>query len=371
MRRISQSIVIILALAAAVPVRASLPIVGNITTTCPGNTIAMGGTLAVTGPGACPGCVGGTYTFPSGAGGPIDVLRVLYVGQHHDGTFDCNSAVRRSLVAKWPALFQMSCLGEGTCLPTGLTHAWVEPVGSPVTKAFSSLVGLGGEFCNTTDANGLPPDPNVATDYQDHDPIRIVCDTDPVTGDDVDTVCEMDGTLGVVLPIRLPDTPGIVSTDVYPTHFCDPSNTCGLSKTGNPLLPCPRNGPKLLGRCFQPAFTRPDGTKDFQCIAQSFNKCFGDQGVDGRAYNLPVKKPTTGPIVEPAQYVFDSDADSMVGSFFRIHMLRPSSYAPAGAPVCQQFTNDAQIGCLVSSDPCTLGDAGPAAIGVSANQALY
>jgi hypothetical protein len=68
--------------------------------------------------------------------------------------------------------------------------------------------------------------------------------------------------------------------------------------------------------------------------------------------------------------VFDSNANSMVGSFFRIHMLRPSSYAPPGAPVCQQSTNATQIGCLVSSDPCTLGDADSTAIGVSANQAL-
>ena len=49
-----------------------------------------------------------------------------------------------------------------------------------------------------------------ASDYADNDPIRVTCD-------DNDTVCGKDNTLGLVLPVLLPDVPGVATTDTFPT----------------------------------------------------------------------------------------------------------------------------------------------------------
>jgi hypothetical protein len=328
---------------------------GNVTTTCQNNTIATGGTLTVPS-GTCPGCVSGQYTFTNGA---LDVLRVLYGGYHHDGTYDCNSGVRNTLVANWPSLFYATCPGEGAC--PGIKHAWREADGAAVTAAFIALVGFGGRtipgvnpFCNSSDATTGIASASGDADYADKDPIRIPCDPN-------DTVCERDGTLGLVLPIVLPHGGATMADEYPPSTAC---TSCVLSQTGGgPSLPCPNGGPLLLGRCFQPATS----TGDAHCIANKAKKCFGDPaGSDGRSYNLPLKVPS-GP--EPAKYLVDVNGHRMTGSYFRIHMNAPASYSPGG-PTCQLSTDDPQIGCLVSADACSLGNAGPAALGASPNQEL-
>jgi hypothetical protein len=324
---------------------------GSVSTTCPGNSIAGGGMLIVTS-GTCPGCVSGKYIIKDGT----DILRVLYAGYHHDGTYDCNSGVRRALVANWSGLFQMMCPGQGVC--TGIKHAWREADGSPITAAFITRTGFGGRtipgvnpFCNSDGANSGMPSASGDSDYADKDPIRIPCD-------DNDSVCEADGKLGLVLPIVF-GPPGTRVVDEYPVNSGAACTGCVLSLTGGGnAQPCPLGGPLLLGRCFQPV-TAPGDT---HCMALKTKKCFGDvPGSDGRAYNLPLKVPVG---TEPAEYLVDANGHRMTGSFFRIHMQAGSTYSPTNTN-CQFTTADQQVGCLVSADACSLGNAGPAALGVS------
>ena len=353
----------------------------------------------------------------------------------YSGDFGCGGVARKALVANWSKLFNADCAAgkcDGSTAgvvtqPLGLSHAWRRSDLSGTTDAFVTLVNMGtrkignnpitapgansftvNPFCNSIDANtlitttactknadcqvsgdtfptlndGVCENPTgvsgagrchagslgTYSDYTDQDPIRVPCDNDPNTGNDLETVCGMNGDLGLVLPVLLPDVPGIAATDSYPTALCDPTNTCALSKTGDPSLPCPRGGPLQLGQCFHPTIKNADGTFNFNCIAQSSNKCFGDKGFDGRAYNLPLKKKQG---IQGGQYVGDSNGNLMTGSFFRIHMSHPSSYAPSGAITCQNSDDTHQIGCLVVSDPCSIGFAGREADQVStANQAL-
>jgi hypothetical protein len=331
---------------------------GNVTSTCSGNTIATGGTVTVTS-GTCPGCVGGAYTF---TGGAADILRVLYAGYHHDGTYDCNSGVRRALVANWSTFFYATCPGQAAC--SGIQHAWREADGSAFTANLISLIGFGGRtipgvnpFCNSADAGTGMPSASGNADYADKDPIRIPCDPN-------DSVCERDGTLGLVLPIVFPTVLGVTVADEYPPSSGAACSACILSQTGGGnAQPCPNGGPLFLGRCFQPA----TASGDAHCMATRSKRCFGDpSGGDGRVYNLPLKKPV-GP--EPAKYVNDANGNRMTGSFFRIHMSAPASTSPAG-PTCQLAIDDKQVGCLVSADVCSLGDAGPGALGQSDNQEL-
>jgi hypothetical protein len=193
------------------------------------------------------------------------------------------------------------------------------------------------------------------SDYSDADSIRIVCDSDPVTGADNDNVCGNDGTLGLVLPIVLPDNPDVTLTEAYPPRPCEPTSPCVLGLTGDPSLPCPRGGPKILGRCYQPTYMRADHTPGFNCLAQSFTKCFADQGVDGRAYNLPVKHEVPPGQVDNGTYVFDENENTMTGAFFRIHMRTPASYAPVGTAPCTEADNGHQTACLTDADPCSVG----------------
>jgi hypothetical protein len=342
---------------------------GNQATTCPGSKIATGGQLTVSflplgGDGTCPGCDAAPRYNSTGA---LDVLRVLYAGYHHDGTYDCNSGVRNALVSNWPSLFTTTCANQGTC--PGITHAWRQADGAAVTAAFINLVGFGGRtvysgvnpFCNSVSAVAGTAGAEGDGDYSDADPIRIPCDPN-------DTVCEIDGTLGLVLPIVLPAA-GATSADEYPASSAGACSGCVLSQTGGGNgLPCPRGGPLLLGRCFQPA----TAAGDTHCIANRAKRCFGDittlpsgKAADGRVYNLPLKVASGA---EPAKYLVDASGRRMTGSFFRIHMNAPSSYSQAG-PTCQLTSADPQIGCLVSSDACSLGDAGTAA-GGGTNQQL-
>ena len=60
----------------------------------------------------------------------------------------------------------------------------------------------------------------------------------------------------------------------------------------------------------------------------------------------------------------------MTASYFRIHMNKHSTYAPAANPTCQLGDDTQTIGCLVNSDPCSIGYAGREADAQTGNQAL-
>jgi ABC-type phosphate transport system substrate-binding protein len=332
-----------------------------------------------------------TYTLTSS----LDVLRLVYAGTDSTGSYTgdlgCNGPIRKALVSNWQALFNANCgtapncpaeytvNGVTTDVTAGLTHAWRRSDLSGTTDAFQTLVNFGSRkvgpnpaapnantaanplttnaFCNSKDANDGSKSFAGASDYADNDPIRVTCD-------DNDTVCGKDNTLGLVLPVLLPDVTGVATTDTYPTVAC--GTFCALSDPGDPNQPCPRGGPKKLGRCYQPAIKNADGSFNFQCVADLSKSCFGDQGVDGRAYNLPLKQKQGS---EGAEYVVDSNGNLMAGSFFRLHMNKPSTYA-TGNPTCQFGDDTQQIGCLVNGDPCSIGYAGREADAQTGNQAL-
>jgi ABC-type phosphate transport system substrate-binding protein len=332
----------------------------------------------------------------------LDVLRLVYGGTDggadgktftYTGDRGCAGPIRKALVANWNKLFNADC-GAGINCPAeytigtadpvdvtqGLTHAWRRSDLSGTTDAFVGLVGFGSRkigpnpsapgaggsgnpkttnpFCNSVDATTGGTSFATASDYVDNDPIRVTCD-------DNDGVCGMNNNLGLVLPILLPDVDGVPTTDTYPTVDCD-AGACGLSDTGDPNQPCPRGGPKKLGRCYQP-YKLVGGVKNFQCRASLTASCFGDLGVDGRAYNLPLKQKQGS---EGGVYLLDSNSLLMSNSFFRIHANKASTYAPAGAPTCNFADDTQQIGCLVNADPCSIGFAGREADAQAGNQAL-
>jgi hypothetical protein len=252
---------------------------------------------------------------------------------------------------------------SGVCTEACTKNADCQPTGDAFLTLNDGVCEAG--FCRQGSLGAF-------SDYSDKDPVRVACDKG--AAGDTETVCENNGTLGVVLPILLPDVANVTATDDYPTQLCDPGNTCALSPTGGgPLLACPRGGPLVFGQCYHPTIDNHDGTFNFNCIAQSFNSCFGDTKVpspitgknvgDGRAYNLPLKKFVASN--KPGQYVRDGNGQLITGSYFRDHMTFASSYAPTGALTCQKPDDTSQIGCLVVADPCSVGYAGREADGVS------
>jgi hypothetical protein len=350
----------------------SVAIMANQTTACRPDLAQSGRTFSY-----LDGGVLHTYTVTSS----LDVLGLIYGGTDRShgpsAPYGCGGAIRRALVQNWSALFNADCATPASCpvdysvqgvsssSASGLSHAWRRGDLSDTSDAFVSLVGFGARqlgpspnapnagtpanplttnpFCNSRDANDGSTSVGSAADYADLDPIRVTCD-------DNDTVCEMDNTLGLVLPIRLPDTGVATLDDAYPSVPCSPA--CALSDTGDPTQECPRGGPKRLGRCYQPVVKNADGTTNFQCVASLYSICFGDKGVDGRAYNLPLKQRH---LYEGGEYALDFNGNLMTGSFFRIHMDHPPTYAPGSSPTCRQADETKQIGCLAVSDPCSIG----------------
>lgn len=357
-----------------------IAVMANTTQVCAGNGVAgttpSSSSIAVTagsGDGACPGCSSGSYPIT----GFLDVLRVIYGGFHNNGTFDCNSDVRHSLANNWPALFSHAC-ASGTC--TQLSHAWRRSDLSGTTDAFATLVGFGSRgigtlstvpsasqkvnpFCNAADATTGVVSFGGSSDFSDLDPIRRPCGAN-------DTVCEADGTLGLVLPVFYPDNSTTTSADAYNTVACDPG-AFDLENPGSAALACPGNQPTFLGKCFQPFHLQPDGvTENFQCVAKKSARAFGTPSgaFDGRVWNLAIKHvDTTKNPVRPAAYVQDANGRFMTSSFFRIHQALATN---TGGPTCLNTDDTQQIGCLVNSDPCSIGYAGREADQQAGNQAL-
>jgi hypothetical protein len=334
---------------------AQVLIVGNQTTTCPGNMIvSSGGISVVDSMGGlvigCPGCTPGTNFYP--IMGRNDVLALIYGGKHHDGTVDCAGNVRTSLVNKWQNLFATTCAGMTAC--TELVHAWRPPDASPASTALLAALGISA-FCN-------------GNQLADKDLVRRGCaGTSPASGDDV---CEADGSLGLVLPIYIPGptTPATALVDLYPSlsptpFMCNPG-FFGLEATGSAALPCP-NGPEFLGKCFQPSLMLPDGTQTFECLTTKAARAFASpSGTDGRVWNLQIKKLDTAfTPIRPAEYVRDSSGAFMTGAYFRDQAV------PAPGCTFGPGSEDPQIGCMVNANTCSLGAAGPTAINPS-NQAL-
>ncbi len=359
-----------------------------------GNTSAFAVTLN-TGD-TCPGCdASNNYTFGGGtslyANQPsFDALAVLYFGLHHDGSFNCNSAVRKSLIKSWRNLFATDCAAGDTSCSTGLTHAWRRSDLSGTTDAFVSVLNPPGKgigtlstvpvgaaqkanpFCNSADAQtaGVVSFGG-ASDYSDLDPVRTSCSTTTADG-----ICEgalaaggtanFRGDLGVVLPILIPDATTTTASDLYPSQTC--ALQCGtVAPIRAARIPtgfkCPGGSAPVAGLCFMPVTTSGDP----RCTAARTFRCVDVvPRLDGRLYNNVVvvansQVPSASRAASPFQFGIDANGRLLTGSYYRIHA---NAGAANNVPVagttgtCQQSDDTSQIGCLTDSDPCSIGYAG-------------
>ena len=305
------------------------------------------------------GCTGSVYNLGSWR----DVLALTYGGVHKNGTKDCNSNVRRSLVNNWANLFEGAC-PAGQC-PTGLQRAYRRADLSGTTDTFVTLVGLNAiplarnvpgaaarviDFCN---AYANPPVARFGgeSDFLDEDPIRRTCHAN-------ENVCGRLGNLGLVTVIEIPANLTVAQN--YPTPLC------GLGQFRF-LAPAVFMGPthcsngqiKLFNKCFMPVINDPSLPGGFtaDCVARRFPV----QGIggsfipDGRAYNLVAKNPN-------GTYRTDNLGRHITGAFFRLHQ---SSVIAAGSQTCQRTSATDQIGCLTQANPCSIGFAGREAAGVA------
>ena len=370
-----------------------------------------GTAFAVTGT-PCNGCTASnTYLFGDSSVSTnlyknqpsFDALAVIYFGLTHDGFYNCSSAVRKSLVANWGALFNTGCSASGSAgaCSTGLQHAWRRSDLSGTTDAFVSVinppngtltngkgaavsVGIGtlstvpgaagksNPFCNSADATVVPAVVSFggSADFSDFDPIRTVCTS-------ADSICEgftaggttskFKGDLGLVIPILLPDGASSAGhSDNYPAPAC--GGTCALfqiarsNQVGTTL--CPNGSPSYAGSCFFPIV---DGSNppDPRCIAAASQTCVDTVGRrDGRTFNMVTwaesantgKKNTGGTY----QYAFDANNRFMNGSFYRIRASGAANPSNSGTGICVEDDDTLDIGCLSDSNPCTIGYAGRA-----------
>jgi hypothetical protein len=313
----------------------------------------------------CPGCdASANYAIADWR----DVLKLAFFGIHHDqaATRDCDSDVRRSLVAAYGNIFQTAC-GAGSCAGKPLHHLWRLADASATTAAFASLLGTDyARFCNV--GNTLPANTGPGfSDYLDDDPIRIACDGtgsgpgEQACGSGVASAFNHLGTLGLLLPITVPD-PNEVGADPYASAPCTPGE--------NELLPCtkttcygnacPAGNGSFGGKCWTSVIRNPaPGVRFSANCLQIFRtgSCpyLTPAGIDCRGANLWLRRPD-GSLVKNAA------GRPIIGAFYRIH----NSAAQVGATgPCRMATGDEQIACLVgNADTCSMGFASRAGIGI-------
>jgi hypothetical protein len=242
--------------------------------------------------------------------------------------------------------------GTGPCNPTGV---WgLAPLGISGTQAFDVL----------------------PTQMQDNDPIRRSCQGGAVgnaahVGEEV---CNLDGALGLVVPMV--DSDWIIgkSFNSGPALTQYPTNKCGgfLAGKSVQILNCaPRGAQHHDGEC-------PNGDSENGAACQvpvdnttSTSACFNDAAstptikvralplAHGRVYNLVMRDGTmTSPSIGIAQYPVNSISQNLdfAGAYNRIHATE--TIVGPGAPGCQYVDMTDQLGCLAAGDPCSIAFAG-------------
>jgi hypothetical protein len=156
-----------------------------------------------------------------------DVLRILYMGQDHSGSTNCNSSIRNTLANNWSSVFEAAGCTAANC-SAGIKHLFRRDDASGTTDIFAQLLGFGGPtatggaavtasvatsfgnsynmgsdaFCNsavntpapfnsTAPGNNPGAEPGagfsiVPNDDQDGDPIRRAC----ASGRNLEWVCQ-------------------------------------------------------------------------------------------------------------------------------------------------------------------------------------
>jgi cysteine-rich repeat protein len=329
---------------------------------------------------------------------------VADVGCSWVGTYDCNSPVRKTLVRQWTNLFQADCAAGDTTCAAGLTHAWRRSDLSGTTDAFVSVlnppgrgigtlpnvpVGAGTKvnpFCNSTDATSGTGSFGGSADFSDNDPIRTPCGLSGAAaandnvcgfnglkkGDGSATGGNFQGDLGIVLPVLMPDGPQVTQADFYPAANTACTNSCVLvAPIKGSQLPngyrCVDGTLPIGGACLMPAVSG-----DPRCVAGTHSQCAGAAGhPDGRRYNLVVTVVATQvPVAQrgTTPFQFAQDANSvasnrrfLTGAFYRDHeFLAGAHNVPVTGTTgqCRENDDTSQIGCMVDSDPCSVGYAG-------------
>jgi hypothetical protein len=221
------------------------------------------------------------------------------------------------------------------------------------------------------------------TSFQDNDPIRVPCIGRKTfvqnTSNPAEEVCNLDGKLGIVIPIPAVDfiprqnpTGGIAGAarTAYNTQLCNgfvSSNAftvfkCTQRSPATTATQCP-NGDKLFGGgCFAPQNTTQSTTL-CENNPSHWPSLGTNPAADGRIYNLFVTDgaggytTTTVPSV-PVTFAFS-------GAFARLHsqlvMFDPANPGVNQGVTCQQGDATDQIGCLTQADPCSVGFAGDGA----------
>ena len=355
----------------------------------------------------------GSYTFVDS----FDALKVLYFGLTNDGVYNCSSPTRKALIAKWTNLFTTDCAtGDGKC--GALTHAWRRSDLSGTTDAFVNILNPAGRgvgtlpgvpgaskkiipFCNAVDATSGVASNAGSSDFSDADPLRTPCGAAGA----VENVCgytgkmagatgagSFQGDLGVVLPILIPDGTTTHTADIFQTNQACTNSCVLVAPIAGAVLPpgykCPDGNLTIGGACLMPATQAGDP----RCVANQLSQCAGAAGrPDGRRYNLVTIVPTPQIPTKafrgttPFQFAFDISANFvqtipdpnnpppatipnpafnprfMTGSFHRIHMYQTgTTNVPVAGTTgqCREDDDTSQIGCLVDSDPCSIGYAG-------------
>ncbi len=214
-----------------------------------------------------------------------------------------------------------------------------------------------------------------ATQMQDNDPIRRTC-IGGTTNNHLragEEVCNLDGALGLVLPMV--DSDWILSLPApnnkqFATNACTgftggkaPSVlTCPVRNASKHSGECP-NGDSLIGGACSVPVDAVNGTS--QCVATSASIAPIHSRVLGNAYgrnfNSGVRDGTiVSPLIGYAQYPIPAavppTTQDYTGAYNRIHQVE--TVLAAVAPGCQLVDMTDQIGCLVAEDPCSIGYAG-------------
>jgi cysteine-rich repeat protein len=302
----------------------------------------------------------------------------------------------------------------------GLTHAWRRSDLAGTTDAFYNILGNGGlpggkgigalpgvgptsgqkksnPFCNSLDAQTAGPATGTtfptnfagSADFSDNDPFRTECTpNDQVCGytgklANATGAGAFQGDLGIVIPILIPDGTVTKPGDIFQVGLPACTSVCALEQPiAGAVLPagylCPDGKPTVGGGCFMPLSQAGSPL----CVAGTQTKCSSAAGnPDGRRYNLvTLIPPSQVPAAQkafrattPFQFAYDVDSNFvtssaqynprfMTGSFHRIHQTTAGTH---NVPVtgetnglCQENDDTSQIGCLVDSDPCSIGYAG-------------
>jgi hypothetical protein len=255
-----------------------------------------------------------------------------------------------------------TCTAASPCFPPQLQHAWRRDDASGTSDIVGTLLGLSPSASDSANANqGTSPFCNVLggivpgsgspgfsqgntttqvryggspvgqvsaattagtndyipTSYQDNDPIRHICVNSSRT--DFEQVCDLDGKLGLILPIVPTDFLPTIAQQ-FPTAACNGSSQLAQAA---PLFPNPNGRNNVNGRC--PNGDLPGGTLCWVPAIGDGSLGTANFGCLNKHTNKPPALGNGGPVVGPAcSTVTDCTA-------------APYAHPPTGnTAVCQQ-----------------------------------